>query len=789
MLTEAVSFPGLRCAFVAWMCFALGCSVIRSPIRFDPAYSSLAEEIPAVDLKRLEGRIIVIDPGHGFGFPGAVGKGGLREADVNMWVSLYLARMLRSYGAKVILTRAGEGGPAGEEGETLKENLLERVELANDLRADLFLSIHHNSSLESRPTYNAVETYYKMGDEGPSLEAGRAIHEHLSANLGISDAYLAPGNYFILRHSQRPAILGEASYISNPKMAKKLVEREKLSLEAQAYLLGILDYFSRGRPVIQSQFPPGDTTYTPFPDISATILPGTDGSPVDPSSVSMTIDGVEVSTGGYRYDGMDLHYLPSSPLASGTHLLEWRARNLSGNSAIPLHRDITVILPASTIEVRLHPRVIPPGERSLILVEAFVRDEAGGPVVDGKEVEIRAVGKRSETWIRRTEGGRVSLLYPAREPGAVTFSIHSDQVEVERILDVGKQDEGLVIVILRDGRTDVPIAGASVTLAHGAERQVTATSPEGFAQFSAELDGICELNVQRKGYRPYTEQISVERGEVERSDLGLNPIQNGALMGKVIALDPDHPGRDDPLVQDYRLSDINLRVAEGVRRLLEAAGAEILMVRETDIPLHALQRVKESAEEAADLHLVIRHSIARREWRHEVFHFPGSTDGEKLCGMIREEIVDLTGNRVDLGEDAGLVLRYTPSPAVVISPRIGQEGGSSTGPLDGFLRLEVLAIYNALLRYFGVEPDDRFEVRGVIRDESGLPLAGALVSLDESLHVRSGREGEFYLRMLDGGEHLLSVESEGYIHADEELFLEEGRQGDIQVVLTRKPDR
>jgi len=243
--------------------FLFGCAPFLSHGYRDRAYSSMVEKIPAADQSLLDGRLIVIDPGHGYGFDGAIGDGGLREADVNMWVSLYLAGMLREYGARVILTRAGEGETPTREDGALRENLRDRVELSNYLGADLFLSIHHNSSLDKRRDYNAVETYYKMGDEGPSLEAARSIHRHLAENLGLEENYLFPGNYYLLRNSDRPAVLGEASYISNSSMARKLKKREKLRLEAQAYLLGILDYFSSGRPSIHVPFFQRPTLYTP----------------------------------------------------------------------------------------------------------------------------------------------------------------------------------------------------------------------------------------------------------------------------------------------------------------------------------------------------------------------------------------------------------------------------------------------------------------------------------------------------------------------------------------------
>jgi len=92
-------------------------------------------------------------------------------------------------------------------------------------------------------------------------------------------------------------VLGEASYISNPAIAKKLRKTGKLRLEANAYLLGILDYFSKGRPTIRTRHSPFDTVWTSMPAFEAMLEPGPDGSPVDISSIALTVDGRRVDSG------------------------------------------------------------------------------------------------------------------------------------------------------------------------------------------------------------------------------------------------------------------------------------------------------------------------------------------------------------------------------------------------------------------------------------------------------------------------------------------------------------
>lgn len=85
-------------------------------------------------------RRVVIDPGHGGFDSGAVGPSGLKEADVNLQIGKMLAEMLNSKGnIQAFMTRRGD----------YFVPLSERTVVANQYRADLFVSVHINAN-ESR---------------------------------------------------------------------------------------------------------------------------------------------------------------------------------------------------------------------------------------------------------------------------------------------------------------------------------------------------------------------------------------------------------------------------------------------------------------------------------------------------------------------------------------------------------------------------------------------------------------------------------------------------------------
>ena len=86
---------------------------------------------------------VCIDAGHGELDPGAIGPKGLMEKDVTLAVTLNLGKNLKRSDIEVIYTRVDDnpGFPSDE-----RQNLANRVSIANTSNADCFVSIHCNSS-------------------------------------------------------------------------------------------------------------------------------------------------------------------------------------------------------------------------------------------------------------------------------------------------------------------------------------------------------------------------------------------------------------------------------------------------------------------------------------------------------------------------------------------------------------------------------------------------------------------------------------------------------------------
>lgn len=215
---------------------------------------------------------VVIDAGHGGYDPGAVGRSGLKEKDVNLDIAKRLANRLKQQGVEVVMTRSSDVFiPLGK-----------RVEIANNTKANLFISIHANAS--KTRSVHGFEIYYVSSSVSDS---DRAWHSAKNFHLNLDNSYFASNSqvlktilwdmlytynrgesialasdicravgdnlnvriigvknarFEVLRGARMPAVLVEVGFLSNIREEQLLKDgfyREKLS---QSILGGILNY-------------------------------------------------------------------------------------------------------------------------------------------------------------------------------------------------------------------------------------------------------------------------------------------------------------------------------------------------------------------------------------------------------------------------------------------------------------------------------------------------------------------------------------------------------------------
>jgi N-acetylmuramoyl-L-alanine amidase len=241
---------------------------------------------------------IVVDAGHGGHDTGTIGPGGLREKDLVLDVALKLGKLLENrLGAEVVYTR---------DDDTFIP-LETRTAIANKEEADLFISIHANSSGD--PGARGIETYYlNFTSSADALEVAarenavseKSIHElqdlvrkialkekiqesrefaadvqkllygGLNAkNPGMRNRGVKKAPFIVLIGANMPSILTEISFISNPGDEKKLRTSEYRQRVAESIYKGIAKYTSGLSGVRVAQKP---ASHTPEHKV-ATSLP------------------------------------------------------------------------------------------------------------------------------------------------------------------------------------------------------------------------------------------------------------------------------------------------------------------------------------------------------------------------------------------------------------------------------------------------------------------------------------------------------------------------------------
>ncbi|MDO3409667.1 N-acetylmuramoyl-L-alanine amidase family protein [Saccharibacillus sp. CPCC 101409] len=172
-------------------------------------------------------KVIVIDAGHGDQDPGAVGPTGVREKDVNLAIALKLEKILKQNSKiDVVMTRSDD---------TFLE-LKERVKVAENVKADVFLSIHHNSGSSSA---SGTETYYQRAD---SKSLATTLHKYLVAATGFKDRKVQYGNFHVIRETTMPASLVEVGFVSNAAEAAQIRTDAFQQKVAEALAKGLLEY-------------------------------------------------------------------------------------------------------------------------------------------------------------------------------------------------------------------------------------------------------------------------------------------------------------------------------------------------------------------------------------------------------------------------------------------------------------------------------------------------------------------------------------------------------------------
>lgn len=240
--------------------------------------------------------VIVLDPGHGGPWPGAVGPTGLSEKIPNLDIADRVRALLTggrdvdwatgeiSAGdtypavADVFMTR----DPDAVEGGDYEAKLSYRADLASAAGADALISIHNNTVPKGTRSSPGTQVFYSIGAEG-SDRLGSLLHEEVFTAMSAFDApwsgfaeigpkaYTDEGgaDYFTVLSGVTPAAIVEGIYLSEPAEEALLKEPEVRQAYAEGVYRGLLRYLTTddwGTDLLLTEPWPGASPGSPSDD-------------------------------------------------------------------------------------------------------------------------------------------------------------------------------------------------------------------------------------------------------------------------------------------------------------------------------------------------------------------------------------------------------------------------------------------------------------------------------------------------------------------------------------------
>lgn len=183
-------------------------------------------------------KTVVIDPGHGGYDAGSVGINGTIEKNATLSISLKLGAILEKKGFNVVYTRESDKVTWPSDN---KKDLAARAAIANEVSADIFISIHLNTF--HMEEVRGTETYYnKVSIEGKKI--AELIQKQIVNDVKLKDRGAQPGNFSVLKKVTAPAVLIELGYISNRSEESLLNSISYQNKISGAIADGIYTYFN-----------------------------------------------------------------------------------------------------------------------------------------------------------------------------------------------------------------------------------------------------------------------------------------------------------------------------------------------------------------------------------------------------------------------------------------------------------------------------------------------------------------------------------------------------------------
>lgn len=194
--------------------------------------------IPVSASLPLQGKVIVVDAGHGGKDPGTTYKN-IYEKDINLNISLYLREYLSKYGATVVLTRDSDNDLSyGETNHRKKTDFDNRIKIINNKYTDMYVSIHLNYLSNSK--YYGAQVFYNKDNEYLAQSVQDYLNSHLDTDREIKNI---PTTTYMYEKLEKRGILIECGFLSNAIERSKLITEEYQRKVASVIADAIVNYY------------------------------------------------------------------------------------------------------------------------------------------------------------------------------------------------------------------------------------------------------------------------------------------------------------------------------------------------------------------------------------------------------------------------------------------------------------------------------------------------------------------------------------------------------------------
>lgn len=169
----------------------------------------------------LQGRVIVVDAGHGGLDPGTI-YGDIYEKDINLQISKYLEEALSKLGATVILTRSSDNDLSnGVKSHRKKTDFDNRIKIINSKYTDMYLSIHLNYLANTK--YYGAQVFYNKDNKKLAESIQKYLNDSLKTNRDVKEI---PKSTYMYKKLEKKGVLIECGFLSNPEERKLLISEE-----------------------------------------------------------------------------------------------------------------------------------------------------------------------------------------------------------------------------------------------------------------------------------------------------------------------------------------------------------------------------------------------------------------------------------------------------------------------------------------------------------------------------------------------------------------------------------